>query len=331
VTRPSTKLILITASVVVVILLLGIAFSYRNSQDTTLKDSRAVKDSTDLQSKIIELDADQDGLKDWEEVLWQTDPSKADTDGDKTNDGDEIKEGRNPAKSGPKDLITNSVTEISIVKKDASLETTTDKISKDLFTKYIALKLSGTEMTEEDHDLLIANVFQDQKSSGVVREYKRADLHITTTENEDALRTYAHNMGSIIESNHTSEYELAVLKDYLDTAEADDPKPDILERLNPIIKTYDTIIQATLALEVPPSLSTLHLQFLNISAHIQNAIRGLKLTQSDSIAALDSLNNYLSFANQHSELRSTFTKFYDDRGIFFDETSRGYSFTHFYQ
>jgi hypothetical protein len=88
VTRPSTKLILITASVVVVILLLGIAFSYRNSQDTTLKDSRAVKDSTDLQSKIIELDADQDGLKDWEEVLWQTDPSKADTDGDKTNDGD---------------------------------------------------------------------------------------------------------------------------------------------------------------------------------------------------------------------------------------------------
>jgi hypothetical protein len=32
------------------------------------------------------IDTDQDGLKDWEEVLWGTDPSKADSDGDGVGD-----------------------------------------------------------------------------------------------------------------------------------------------------------------------------------------------------------------------------------------------------
>ncbi|MCH7529851.1 hypothetical protein IIB50_01915 [Patescibacteria group bacterium] len=42
------------------------------------------------------LDSDDDGLKDWEEVLWGTDPFNPDTDNDGTDDGVEIAVDRNP-------------------------------------------------------------------------------------------------------------------------------------------------------------------------------------------------------------------------------------------
>lgn len=50
----------------------------------------------------INHDSDSDGLKDWEEKIYGTDPNNPDTDGDGTPDGEEIKAGRNPLKSGHK-------------------------------------------------------------------------------------------------------------------------------------------------------------------------------------------------------------------------------------
>lgn len=53
-----------------------------------------------------QLDSDQDGLLDIDELAWGTDPFNADTDGDGMNDGDEIKAGRNPLGPGRlKDLF----------------------------------------------------------------------------------------------------------------------------------------------------------------------------------------------------------------------------------
>lgn len=51
------------------------------------------------------LDSDNDGLPDWEEKLYGTDPNNPDTDGDNTPDGKEIKLGRNPLKPGPSDYF----------------------------------------------------------------------------------------------------------------------------------------------------------------------------------------------------------------------------------
>lgn len=59
---------------------------------------------------INETDTDSDGLKDWEETLWNTDTANPDTDGDGTSDGDEVAIGRDPNVAGPNDVYDASAT-----------------------------------------------------------------------------------------------------------------------------------------------------------------------------------------------------------------------------
>lgn len=50
-------------------------------------------------------DSDNDGLKDWEEAIWQSDPCRADSDGDGYLDGEEVASGYDPTKPAPADAL----------------------------------------------------------------------------------------------------------------------------------------------------------------------------------------------------------------------------------
>lgn len=50
-------------------------------------------------------DSDNDGLKDWEEAIWGTDPCRADSDGDGYLDGEEVASGYDPTKPAPADSL----------------------------------------------------------------------------------------------------------------------------------------------------------------------------------------------------------------------------------
>ena len=67
------------------------------------KDKKTLTANT---SAATNTDYDKDGLKDWEEALWKTDPKSPDTDGDGALDGKEVAEKRNPAVRGPNDALS---------------------------------------------------------------------------------------------------------------------------------------------------------------------------------------------------------------------------------
>ncbi|MEK7596366.1 MAG: thrombospondin type 3 repeat-containing protein [Patescibacteria group bacterium] len=68
------------------------------------QDSKNQKLTQEAQQEARK-DSDQDGLKDWEETLWKTDPQNPDSDNDGTPDGEEIKQNRDPSKPGPDDKL----------------------------------------------------------------------------------------------------------------------------------------------------------------------------------------------------------------------------------
>ena len=83
------KLLVFFASVLVFFLMFFAFNKYKNSK---LNYVSSIKNSSsqEIAEKIILKDSDNDGLKDWEEVLWKTDPNNPDSDGDGMNDNEEV-------------------------------------------------------------------------------------------------------------------------------------------------------------------------------------------------------------------------------------------------
>src|SRR3989344_2161019 len=122
----------------------GIWFSLRMEKESAVKSNPLSPEGAAEVVTLLTKDADNDGLKDWEEDLWQTDSAKADTDGDGTNDGDEIQAGRNPALAGPNDpLDAESIREKTTLEQRAKPMNETDRIAREFFNAYIAAKKQG--------------------------------------------------------------------------------------------------------------------------------------------------------------------------------------------
>lgn len=108
--RRSLTIKIIFAIVLLASLALGGYALWKNAgnrdaeQQAKIASARESKPESDNETAVI-ADSDSDGLQDWEEKLWKTDPNNPDSDKDGANDGDEIAQNRNPLKKGPNDTL----------------------------------------------------------------------------------------------------------------------------------------------------------------------------------------------------------------------------------
>ena len=84
---------------------LGIWFLSRKTEANPARVTPQKQSAVATKPATVVFDADGDGLPDWEEALWSTNPKKPDTDGDGTPDGEEVAVHRNPRKAGPSDSL----------------------------------------------------------------------------------------------------------------------------------------------------------------------------------------------------------------------------------
>ena len=145
-----------------ILVLAGVWLAKREKKQTVY--GALTTEQIDRAKAVLEHDADEDNLKDWEEELWTTDPKNPDTDGDGTLDGEEIRLERNPlvantAKEGgiPNDLLDSETLKTKTTLGKAEW-TETDKLSREFFGKYLALKQSGIPFTEEEARRLLDEV-----------------------------------------------------------------------------------------------------------------------------------------------------------------------------
>ena len=92
------KKIILIIGIILILIGAGIAFSKKGKVEVSLKE----KENNSLPQNV---DSDNDGLFDWQEVFYGTDPKNPDTDQDGILDGEEIKEKRNPLKKGDDSLV----------------------------------------------------------------------------------------------------------------------------------------------------------------------------------------------------------------------------------
>lgn len=230
--------------IIAAILLIGGAFLFNKYRDERTKalyvadenKSSVSISNTDLSSSSEE-DSDNDGSKDWEEILVGTDP-------------------KNP-KDKPSSSKSVATADLTNKPSQEKLEPI-DLISREFFARYMELRQSGSSKDKQSQENLAqrtaGNIVLSQPS-----KYELKDI-ITKPENDvESIKQYGKDITLIFQKNAVSARNEAVItKEALETENL-----EMLKEIDPTIDSYKRIVNSLLKLRVPKTVETLHLDLIN--------------------------------------------------------------------
>lgn len=317
---PTKKVIAIFVICLVLVGGLFVFLESKNRQETySKKEMGAV---AVIQNKILEQDTDRDGLKDWEETLWKTDSKNPDTDGDGTPDGQEVKDGRDPTKAGPNDKMNIAA---PTVPKTTKPLTASDQFSRELFSRYVQIKQSGSGEPADfqNYSDLVNTYIEKESAAQPIKTYGAADFRVIgNAASKDTVR-YADQLGAIFVNDKSPDFEneLVVLE-----RATDNGNPAELNKLDKNIAAYKKIRTGLLQMPVPDLFLPNHLALTNAVETIIFGIESMKLTFSDPIKAIAGLKNYPDAASSFLPLLRSIGDGLDGSGATFAQDSLGFRF-----
>lgn len=250
-------------------------------------DNQSADTAAQQQLAFSKIDTDGDGLRDWEEGIWETDPNNPDSDNDGMNDGDEVAANRDPNKTGA--------------------DTLTDSRIASVYTGYKQYSLQNVNITKQISDKILphALALANQQSSGQAMNAENTDLFIKmiTDEYDIQTKTYTIEDLQVVESNQTTlaDYFINILEATNNVLEnqAGNEVAIILDQIDEINikkqqRNYRSFIADLRNMKVPSPLAVQHVTVLNNFSLLNEAYQLLITSQQDpakSIIALEAVSD----------------------------------------
>lgn len=315
---PSKKIILM---LVIVALIGTIAYFFIGKTKKETYTSPAIVSAA--QSAVLAKDSDNDGLKDWEEQLWKTDPNNPDTDSDGTPDGLEIKQGRNPLVAGPNDkLDTDTVTNKINTITEGDL-TETDKFSRELFVRIIAAKNANTPPTEADLQNFLNMTINQETENQKMKNFTAGDFQVDKAETAETIKAYGNTIADILTKKPPNKLEYEIIT--VERAEKNND-PNELKKLIPLAAEYGRIQKDLLNVVVPESALPFHIALTNGASGMNYSITGLQYVMTDPIKSLPGISSYDSNSQNFTTSVRQFKSYFDGAGIVFEKGDKGFKF-----
>ena len=319
---PSKQFILTAGSVAAVVTLAWFALGdfhwpRLHTQDSLEPSSPAPK----TPYEVATSDSDNDGLRDWEETLWGTDPHNPDTDGDGVLDGAEVEAHRNPTIAGSNDALP-SQNEGSNIVKPGSL---TDKLIQDLGIQYFTTKgLSEgeplTQTQKSDTANSIANSFEQNIQSEEAKISDPYTLQNVLVSNTKSPKEYGNAIGGAMQTSFASVEGLNISEIDIVQNAATSKDMSLLKQLDPFIQGYKKMISFMKQTSAPSSYAQIHLDFMNTFQNLQTADEKMKLLETDPAESLVGVRVYAPQATRFVDiLRNLKAQFDKDRVSFSGE------------
>ena len=308
---PSVTFRYTLGAVIVTLAIVGGAYAF--SRDSAPAPVTVVTPTEQKAESVA--DKDGDGLKDWEENLIGTDPNNKDTDMDGTSDGQEVAEGRDPLTRGPNDKVSGA----SNIATPSASSTATDIFARQVFSKYAASKNNGETLGDSDLQSLINAALTaptDEKS----RFYTEKDFTVSSNSSLTALKEYGNAMGAVM-SRHPSkntEGELVIFERALRTEQESE-----LAKLEPIINTYQAILDDMLTVRVPKDAVGIHLDVLNGLSRVLGNIKGMKKTLQDPVVGMQAFSQYPKSIEMMVDAFNASADFLSSKGVSFSSKESG--------
>lgn len=290
----SERTLRISAASFLALLLVG--GSYLLSGPTIFTHNTANAESTEELLKAYSAkDTDGDGLPDWQEALYGTDPNKADTDGDGISDGEAARKGMltpNALASqlpGSQQGTTTPLTSADLPGVDPAPDSITEQFSQAFFQSYVQAS-NGTPMTAEAQQALTQQLLADfsaRAAQVLASPYTVVAVH---TKRDEDLSTYASSVEQILKDNEVAEGAgdpLVLMNDLLQNSSESARK-----KLTTLANAYGAIRDGLLATTVPPAYADEHLELIRSFDSLSKATMMITRYEKDPVGVLGALTLY---------------------------------------
>ena len=326
---PSKNFIIpVTTLLAITMIFWGISALYNAFLRSPDKDNNLSGIQKTLAGAVISQDSDNDGLKDWEEQLWKTDPKKPDTDGDGALDGDEVSAARDPLLSGPNDLLEN----ISGTPSGNKTPTLGDELIQDFISSYlIARGITGDEALNNDQKVALVSVFGTKLLSevdAISDIYTEKDIIVSLSRNsKEYLNELAATTNrSFRDLNGSQGAELGIVQNALSTQNMQK-----IQELKKYISGYQALIEYLKKDRVPSAFVSAHTKLLNASNNLMRADQAMLALETDPVQAMIGLKIYEREVGKLIEWLKLLKTKIDEEKIIFSSSDSGSLFYKYFR
>lgn len=231
----------------------------------------------------VEKDTDGDGLHDWEEGLWGTDPNNPDTDGNGVSDGQQIR------------ALQASLSGISIGENSLATDTTkTGALTRDILTIAKAVNQSGP-LTPESQEAItdeIANYLA--KRDQMVFTIK--DITIMESATQTQARNYATLMKKSVEGTTLNNTDVALISEYEANIDSGNMAPYFATG-DKFTKEREFIRKTA----VPEQYITIHLAYINALEGLGSLYTDIGSQEEDPAKALAAVISAQAIFDQYQK------------------------------
>lgn len=249
----------------------------------------------------ISSDSDNDGLLDWEEVLWGSDAKNADSDNDGTTDGDEVKSQRNPLIAGPNDKVESPEEKAlaELEKKQLNEDSVTAKFNNVLIKEYFNRVDQNYGISNYDKMDIINQSFEavidDIK---ITPKFKPSDLKTFNLLEEDKLISYADKFLQF-HKDIQAPINLA--------SKNNDHKA--------ISKILRNLSDKLVLIEVPQQISADHLNLINGYYTMAESVEEMFLAEADPVLGLVGLKTFQKIQKDQEDISAKIVIFMKANGL----------------
>ena len=223
--------------------------------------------------QVVEQDSDEDGIKDWEETLWGTDPFKAVT--------FEIPDARYIEQKKKAMATTSGSADGGTPLNE------TQQIAREIFTTTLALNQSGALNADSANSIAesVAEYIQNYKGA---EDYKYAVIKLAKDSTTTTVKKYYLAITDLL-TKHIKKHDNSL---YIVSISTESNDPDLLGQLDPIIKNNESTLSALLKMTVPADAGYIHLKVLNALNKINHNEKAMRDLFDNPIVALASIQQH---------------------------------------
>jgi len=266
-------------------------------------------------SVINETDTDGDGLKDWEEALWGTDPLKPISNPQKIADAEFVK--IKIEKEGVNASTKESFTLQAFATEDENVSTA---LGKDMFAEYVSLKKSG-QATPDKLDQLALRLAENT-ALPVTKKYTTSQVKTFPDANKDFGRIYANNVAGL----KLKYQNMVQQRSTRGPEEVTDANVSQYSEMFSYLSTlYTNFAKELMTLSVPKGLVNSHIDLANSLAQSANAIKNMSLIDTDPTRALIGVESHSEAEALQESALITMSRFFTTNGIIFTTDEPAFS------